>query len=132
MAQPDRLRLALTLLRITVFVVMAMWSLDKLLRPDHAAAVFERFYYLAGVGVYLLCAIGIAQLVLELAFLMGAWKTITYGYVLVFHALSTVSSWRQYVEPFDNLLFLTALPMLGACVVLFLLRQEDTWLALHR
>lgn len=132
MAQPSRLRLALALLRVTVFVVMAMWSLDKLVRPDHAAGVFENFYYLSGIGAYLLFAIGLAQLVVEVAFLLGAWKTITYGYVLIFHALSTLSSWRQYLEPFDNLLFLTAIPMLGACAALFLLRGEDTWLAVHR
>nr|WP_239056782.1 hypothetical protein [Wenzhouxiangella limi] len=38
---------------------MAMWSLDKILAPDHAAAVFESFYSISGMsaGLLLLAAI---------------------------------------------------------------------------
>lgn len=132
MDRTARSRLALVLLRVGVFVVMAMWSLDKLLRPGHASAVFENFYYLSGVGTTLLAAVAIVQLALEIAFVLGLWKTVTYGYVLVAHALSTASSWRQYLDPFDHLLFLAAIPMLAACAALFLLRREDTWLTLAR
>lgn len=126
MNQRHRLRIALVLLRIGVFVVMAMWSLDKLLRPEHAGAVFENFYYLSGVGTTLLAGIAVVQLALEIAFVLGLWKTVTYGYVLVAHGLSTVSSWRQYLDPLDHLMFLAAIPMLAACAALFLLRHEDT------
>ena len=39
-----RVRLPLLLLRLGVFVVMFMWTLDKFLNPNHAAAIFDKFY----------------------------------------------------------------------------------------
>lgn len=127
---PDRLPTALLLLRVSVFFVMAIWSLDKLVNPAHAAAVFENFYYLAGFGTGILFAIGLVQLVLEVGFLVGVLKTWTYGYVLVAHFASTISSWEQYLSPLDpaNMLFHAGIPMLAACIALFMLRDHDTLL----
>lgn len=121
-----RLPVSLLLLRIGVFVVMALWSVDKIVNPGHAAGVFETFYFLEGMGAGTLAAIGVVQLLLEVAFVAGLFRTFTYGYVLVVHALSTLSSWPGYLEPFDNLLFFAAWPMLAACIALFLLRDRDT------
>jgi putative oxidoreductase len=125
---PRLLPHALLLLRIGVFFVMFMWSLDKLVNPAHAAAVFENFYYLAGMATAVLVTIGIVQLVLELGFLFGLYKFWTYGYVLIAHFVSTASSWQQYLSPLDprNMLFHAAIPMLAACVALFMLRDHDT------
>ncbi|MEX1081768.1 MAG: hypothetical protein WEC99_07110 [Halofilum sp. (in: g-proteobacteria)] len=118
------LALALFLLRISVFLVMAMWSLDKLVSPGHAAAVFGNFYGM-DLSVAGLMAIGIAQLLVEVAFVLGLWRFWTYGYVVVAHGISTLSSWKQYLDPFENLLFFAAIPMLAAAVALFLLRDQD-------
>lgn len=124
------LGISLFILRVSVFIVMAMWSLDKLLNPGHAAAVFENFYFLAGMGSTVLLVIGLVQLAIEIAFVLGLWKFWTYGFVLVTHAISTISSWQQYIDPFNNMLFLAAIPMLGACIALFLLRDDDQYLSL--
>lgn len=124
-----RLPQALLALRVTVFVVMAVWTLDKILNPDHAGAVFENFYFLSGMGPGLLTAIAVVELVIILGFLAGIAKTWTYGAVLVFHAISTLSSWQMYLG-FDNLLFFAAWPMLGACFALFWLRDQDTLLTI--
>ncbi len=123
----QRLPTALFTLRITVFLVMLMWTLDKILNPGHAGAVFENFYFIPGVGSGLLMAIAVAELVIILGFLAGVAKTWTYGAVLVFHAISTLSSWQMYLG-FDNLLFFAAWPMLAACFTLFWLRDQDTLL----
>lgn len=125
-AMSERLKASLLILRVSIFVVMAMWSLDKLLNPDHAAAVFENFYFIAGLGAGVLLVIGLVQLAIEVAFVLGLWKFWTYGFVLITHAISTLSSWQQYLDPFNNMLFLAAIPMLGGCVALFLLRDQDT------
>ncbi len=132
MPSSNKLQLALFLLRVGVFIVMAMWSLDKLLNPGHAAAVFENFYFIGGLGAGILLAIGLVQLAIEIAFLLGLWKFWTYGFVMITHAISTLSSWQQYLDPFNNMLFLAAIPMLAACVALFLLREEDQMLTLGR
>ncbi|GAM59117.1 membrane protein [Vibrio ishigakensis] len=42
------------------------------------------------------------------------------------HAGSTLSSFGKYLDPFNNLLFFTAWPMLAACFVLYLLQDYDT------
>lgn len=121
----QRLATALFALRITVFLVFLMWTLDKFVNPQHAAGVFEDFYYLAGLGPGVFVAIGIAELVLILLFLGGIAKFWTYGAVLVFHAISTLSSWQMYFG-FDHLLFFAGWPMLAACFALFWLRDHDT------
>lgn len=126
MSDDQRLAISLFGLRLGVFVVMALWSVDKILNPDHAAAVFENFYYLGGMGAGLMAAIGGVQLLIEVGFVAGLFRTFTYGVVLVTHAVSTLASWPGYLEPFDNLLFFAAWPMLAACVALFLLRHRDT------
>ena len=121
----DKLGISLLLLRLGVFVVMIMWTLDKFLYPDHAAAVFANFYMLEGLGEGAFYLIGTVQLVVVLGFVAGLFRAWTYGLVLAMHAISTFSSWKQYLDPFENLLFFAAWPMLAACVALFLLRRDD-------
>ena len=123
---PKHLPLALLLLRVGIFIVFLFWTLDKLVQPDHAANVFGAFYGLGGLGETAFYVIGAAQLVLILAFLVGVLKTWTYGAILIFHGVSTLSSFGKYLQPFDNLLFFAAWPMLAACAALFLLRDYDT------
>lgn len=131
MTQQQNLATSLLLLRLSVFVVMLIWTIDKFVNPQHAAAVYEKFYFIPGVGPGALRAIGGLELALLAAFVLGFAKTWTYGLVLGLHAISTLSSFKQYFAPFEgaNLLFFAAWPMLAACVALFLLRYEDRYLA---
>jgi len=127
-----RIPLALFLLRISVFGVMLIWTLDKFLNPEHAKAVYEHFYFLGGLGHGVMYILGGIEILILLGFVAGAMKTFTYGAVLVFHAISTLSSYAQYLSPYDgaNILFFAAWPMLAACIALFLLRDLDTRWAL--
>ncbi len=121
-----RLRIALLGLRLGVGVVFLFWALDKLLNPEHAAQVFAVFYRMPNAAQVLLAVLGIAQLALTAAFVLGVAKRFSYGAVLVLHAISTFSSYAKYLEPFSSLLFFAAWPMLAACVALYLLRDYDT------
>ncbi len=123
---PKQLPLALLLLRVGIFIVFLFWTLDKLINPEHAMKVFSVFLGMDGLGENIFYLMGAAQLVLILAFLAGVLKTWTYGSILVFHGVSTLSAFAKYLQPFDNLLFFAAWPMLAACVALFLLRDYDT------
>lgn len=124
----SRLPTALFLLRLSVFVVMMMWTIDKFVRPEHAASVFERFYALQGVGRAVIFALAGAELLLLIGFMLGLARRFTYGLVFLLHAVSTFSSYRQYFTPFEkvNLLFFAAWPMLAACFALYYLRDLDT------
>ncbi|PQJ49229.1 hypothetical protein BTO01_27545 [Vibrio jasicida] len=121
-----QLGLGLLALRLSIALVFIMWALDKVLVPEHAMKVFSGFYGLdisSGFSV----ALGIAQLVFIGIFVAGLWKNLTYLAVLVLHAGSTFSAFAKYLDPFSNLLFFAAWPMLGACFVLYLLRDHDLY-----
>jgi hypothetical protein len=107
---------------------MFMWTLDKFLNPEHAAAVYENFYFIGGIGNFLFYVIGAIEMMILTGFLLGYQKKLTYGAVLIFHAISTLSSFKQYLSPFasPNLLFFAAWPMLAACFALYYLRDHDT------
>ena len=128
MKNNNQLPLVLLLLRLSVFLVMLMWTIDKLVRPDHSAAVYQHFYLIGGLGKSVFMVIGIVELVLLVAFVAGLFKQYTYGAVFILHAISTVSSYKQYLAPFSdmNLLFYAAWPMLAACYALYTLRDQDT------
>lgn len=130
MTENLRLRLSLLCLRLGVGLVFLVWSLDKLLHPEHASRVAAGFYGLEGATGGLLTAMGVAQLALTVAFLAGVAKRVTYGAVLALHAVSTLASYAQYLDPFANLLFFAAWPMLAACAALYWLRDQDTLAAL--
>lgn len=124
MTEKNRIEWSLFLLRIGVFIVMFVWTLDKFINPEHSAKVLQNFYAI-GAEVSLITILGVIQMALVLAFVAGIKKRLTYGIILLMHAASTFSSWKQYAEPFDHLLFFAAWPMLAACVALYLLRDLD-------
>jgi hypothetical protein len=128
MEAKGRLPLTLFLLRGGVFLVMFVWTIDKFVRPGHAASVFESFYFLSGLGAGVMYAVGALELVLIAGFVIGFQKRFTYGLVFLLHGISTLSSFKLYLAPFEggNLLFFAAWPMLAACFALYALRDQDT------
>lgn len=125
--QDKKLQLPLLFIRLSIFLVMFMWTIDKFINPGHASKVYESFYYIAGLEVGVMYAIGIIEVIILLLFVAGYKKKHIYGAVLALHAVSTLSSFKQYLAPFDgpNLLFFAAWPMLAACFALFILRDQD-------
>ena len=123
----DRVSLVLLLLRLSIFLVLLMWVLDKFIKPSHAAQVFQ-FFYGVGLGTVPVYALGVIQLLVVVAFVVGFQKKFTYGVVLAMHAASTLVSYSKYIDPFTspNLLFFAAFPMLAGCFALFYLRDFDT------
>jgi len=126
MTQAKRIAASLLLLRLGIFVVMLMWTLDKFLQPEHASRVFENFLGISGLGTIGFYLIGALEMLLILAFVTGSWKRISYGLVLLIHGISTFSSYAQYLDPYNNLLFFAAWPMLAACITVYALRDLDT------
>ena len=124
---PNRVGVALLVLRITVFLVMPVWTIDKFVRPAHAASVYEHFYFLHGLAPAIMYALGTLELPILIGFVIGFAPRFTYGAVLLFHGVSTFSSFRQYLHPYQgtSILFFAAWPMLGACFALYYLRDRD-------
>lgn len=123
-----RIPFVLLLLRLSVFIVMLFWTLDKFFKPDHASQVFAAFYGIQGLGNAPIYLIGLIQLIIVLGFVAGIKKKWTYGAVLFMHAISVIVSFPRYLDPFTspNLLFFAGWPMLAACFGVFYLRDLDT------
>lgn len=127
MSRHTALRWSLFLMRLAIFTVMLMWTLDKFINPGHAAKVFAKFYFIQGLENTALTVLAAVELIILCGFLLGIYKRFCYAAVLAFHAVSTVSSYQQYLSPFEgpHLLFFAAWPMLVGCLMLYLLRHDD-------
>lgn len=124
-----RIAWSLLMIRAGIATVFFMWTIDKFINPGHAAAVFKKFYMIPSLSSVAAYVIGGVQMAIILAFLAGFLRTWSYGIVLTLHAISTFSSWGKYIDPwtYPNLLFFAAIPMLAACVGLWLMRDLDTY-----
>lgn len=103
-----------------------MWTLDKFINPGHAAKVFSHFYFMPDSSAQFLQIVGVIQMIIIVAFVVGFKKKYSYGLVFLIHFVSTFSSYKQYLNPWSSLLFFAAWPMLAACLTLYLMRDEDT------
>lgn len=133
-SSPKHLQISLFLIRASVVVMLAPWVADKFINPAHMVGVADSFYGIGGFSSTLVLIIGVVQVVLLACFALGIARTWSYGLTLLMHALSTFSSWKQYLDPYAgaNLLFFAAWPMLAALVALFLLRDHDNLLSVQR
>ncbi len=66
------LKKALLSLRLGVFIVMFMWTIDKFINPEHAKNVYAKFYLFEGLSVNLSYIFGTIQLVLVIGFCLAA------------------------------------------------------------
>jgi len=128
------LKPALLVTRLFIAYFMLMWALDRFADADHAENVANKFYK---IGSFSLSAIppqliGAFLLVVIFAFVIGFKKRFSYGLVLIIHGLGTLFTIKHLVPFSDSftLIFLASLPTLGAMILLFVLRREDTLLSL--
>lgn len=132
--EPKHLPLALFFLRLSVFLVFLVWTIDKFVRPSHASTVYQKFYFLPVFPAAAFYLLGILEGVLIFSFLLGIRKKLTYGTVLLLQFISTVSCFPQYLAPFEqiNILLYAGWPLLAVCFALYVLRDHDTLLTLSK
>jgi putative oxidoreductase len=123
----DRLPLTLLVLRLLAFGVLLMWALEKLVNPDRAAGIYRMAYSVHPAGG-LMTALGILELALLFAFLVGYQKRWARATVLGIMLLATLAPARFYPTPFDDhiLLYYAAFPTLAVVFTLYYLRDYDT------
>lgn len=119
------LSLSLLFLRLSIALVFMVWAFDKIVAPEHTAKVFADFYNIS-LPTSILMGLGFVQVTFVTVFALGLWRNFTYLALLVLHAGSTFSAFAKYLDPFNNLLFFAAWPMLAACLALYLLRDYDS------
>jgi len=131
----SRLEIALVVLRLAIAAFLLVWVGDKFFNPKHTQAVLAGFYAMKDVSSQIVLWLGIAQLVLVLAFAAGWQRLWTYGIVFVMHAATTVVSIHKIIPPFGpsaKILFWAGIPVLAAMFALLLLHDRDRMLALSR
>ena len=119
-------------LRVSLGLFLLLWSIDKLVVPEGTVKIFAVFYHLS-ISAGVAYVGGAVEAVLSLLIIAGAWKRYTYAVGLALHAISTLSTWKQLLSPFgQNHLFIAAIPVLAAFILLYLFREQDTLWAADR
>ena len=120
------LSIALFILRIGLGGFLLLWSLDKLVAPEGAMAIYQFFYHVR-ITTEIAYVIGAFELLLSLTIMAGFLKTYSYGLGLLLHVTSTTASYQQLLNPFGgNHLYIAAIPVLAGFIALFLMRRQDT------
>jgi anti-sigma factor (TIGR02949 family) len=104
----------LAILRSSLGVFLLAWGVGKLVVPAGAAAISP-------------VASGVATLEVVLAalILLGVWRRWSYAAAFVVHVGSLLLLWRTFQDPWG--VALAGLPVCGALVALYLLRERDLW-----
>jgi putative oxidoreductase len=118
---------ALLVLRVTLGVFLMQWGVEKFVVPQNTPAIWNYFYGLnmPQAAAYLF---GIVEIALSLCLFLGLFRTIAYAAATLLHAVSVLVTWRQLVDPWAdpvNHLFIAGVPVLGAFIALYLLRDFD-------
>lgn len=130
-------RYALFSLRLSLLIFMLMWAALKIMTPasygvsDGGSGIFGSFYGV-GFGQTAVYAIGAAQIAFLLAFGAGLFKFVTTGGVMLMNLATLAVSLPSIATSLGgdgNLLFAASLPVFGASLALFLMREQDTFLS---
>jgi putative oxidoreductase len=124
----DRTPQGLLILRLTLALFFAQWSIEKFIHPEAAASIFAHFYGLQ-ISAMIAYVFGAVELAFTIGLLLGVARTIALGGLIVIHGISVLVSWYQLLHPWaavPNHLFIASIPVLGGLVALFLLRDRDT------
>ena len=122
-----KLSLALFIMRLSLALFLLPWVIEKFTKPETTAKIFAHFYHVKNLSVFASYGIGILWALLLCAFAVGYKKRISYGLVLLLHAVGTIFTWKQLLPFLDthNHLFLASIPTLGALIALYMLRDHD-------
>ena len=126
-----RIPAALFVLRFFLAIFLLQWSIEKLILPEAAQRIASGFYGVK-LAVPVAYALGVAELILSLALLLGLYRTISYGLSLLVHTVTVIVSWRQLFDPYGlakvgSHLWISTWPTWGGFAALFLMREWDTW-----
>ncbi|WP_298911733.1 hypothetical protein [uncultured Algimonas sp.] len=127
------LRLPLFLTRLSIFYFLLPWQVMRFTNPDQIDKIADTYYHTSGgIPDWVNLAVGAFWIALLIAFVIGFKKRVTYGLVFILHVGAILISVQAYVwglESFQQI-FLAALPASAAMGLLYLLRDQDTLLAL--
>lgn len=100
MTDPRRVALALLLLRVTLGVFMLQWAVEKFVVPATTSAIFRNFYGM-DVGGIAVPVLGVLQVALSLALLLGVQPRLSYGIATLLHAVTVIVTIPRLLNPWN-------------------------------
>ncbi len=133
--------LSLLLLRLGTGLLLSVWALVKIMAPDKAMGVSEKYYGgLLSVDTLQL-PMGVLQLALGLLVVAGLFRKIVYPVQAVVLGFGLLAVGKYIIDPFGlylltpdsaQLLFFPSLTVFVASLVLIAFRVEDLWSLDHK
>ena len=125
--------------RIAVFIVFALWTYQKFVRPEASLEIFSTYYWISGVPHSFVLIFAVIELVMVTLLILGLYKQIVRGF-FVFLSLLSVSVpgvlKGYYVavvdHPHPTILFFTGFCVLACCFAIYSLRDYDSKFSLGR
>lgn len=135
-----RLRLVLLFCRISVFIVFAIWTYDKIVRPEHGIHMLKKFYHFpAGLAESVNMTFGLIELVLCVLLILGLYTRIVRGIFLFLATLAISMPMVIYgyykaifVEAHPTILYFTGFCLFACAFTIYYLRDYDTLYSLAK
>ena len=131
-----RLQRCLFFCRVAVFIVFMVWTLNKLLRPEHGVGIMRNFYLIPGLSEALILAFAVFELVMCFLFVMGYYKRFTRGFFLFLAFMSfatprAVNGMKNGIlDGWHTIMFFSAFCLFACALIGYIFRDEDTWFSL--
>ena len=133
MTNEKRLEIGLFVMRLSIGIFFIALIIQKLVATQAKPGIFEGFYSfeIAIALFYPLLFVGAALIVF---FLAGLYKTFSYGTLLGMQLVSVASMYNEMLEPQKPtyVLFWVSIPLTGALIALFILRDNDDFWSLNK
>ena len=126
------IKYALFITRLSIVIFLTPWILMRFIASDSAKGIASKYYKISDMSDAVNMGVGVLWVALLLAFLAGFQKRISYGLVLAFHTIGTAFTIPYLIPGTEsfNILFMAALPTVSAMLLLYSLREQDTFLSL--
>ena len=126
--------LGLLILRLGLAWFLFVWAVNKLLAPVQYQKIWGYFHGIE-IGSTIPYVLGVAQIIICLAMVLGFWRIVSYALAFAMHAVTVVVISSSIVAPFVinangypvNRNASIAVAALAGFAALWLLRHRDHW-----
>lgn len=125
---------SLLFLRVSTGFLIIIWGLIKIMKPDAAIGVSEKYYGGAVSMEALQIPWGIFQVIIGLLVILGLLRRVVYPLQAAILCLGALAIWKYLLDPFGmyllteetrQILFFPSLGMAAATLVIMAFRDED-------
>ena len=135
-----RLSFSLLLCRLGTVFIFSIWAYGTIIRPEIASIQLGKIYYIKGLPAGVMVGLGVLQLAIAIAVLLGLFKKIIRGILFVLAVLGVImpTFLVGYVvstiglKPHPVILYWAGFCVLACAFMTFWIRDEDTLFTLGK